>query len=79
MRKVGREWGLRPLEFIFEIVQETGEQVEEIPDSTRKIGDWMPEGVGDVVVRVRPRPAVSGMEDGIGRLALERLADMMAG
>ncbi len=80
MRKIGRTWGLRPLEFTFEIVQDAGEQVEEIPDSTRRIGDWIPVGVADVVVRVRVRlrSAVSGMEEGIGRMALERLVGMMA-
>ncbi|ERF70687.1 hypothetical protein EPUS_02553 [Endocarpon pusillum Z07020] len=78
LRKIGREWNLKPLEFTFEIVQDAGEQVEEIPDSTRRIGDWIPESVGDVVLKVRPRPAVSVMEDAIGSMALERLKGVVA-
>lgn len=71
MRKGGREWGLGPLDFVFEIVhnknraeteeevsqeiREEEEELEEIPDSTRRIGDWVPEGVGECAVRVKPR------------------------
>lgn len=75
VRKVGRQWDLRPLGFGFEIVRirdagagaagaagqaGKGEEVEAIPDSTRKIGDWInddDDGGGEgMLVRVHREP-----------------------
>jgi tubulin-specific chaperone E len=46
-------------------------EYEEIPDSTRRIGDWIPEGMRECVVRVRRRKeAVEGVAQ---RMDLQRL------
>lgn len=86
MRKVGREWGLRPLAFVFELFTppdgdgmegghgEEGER-ELIPDSTRKIGDWIKEGEGECVVWVKPRRE-TGVE--AEKMDLSSLMTMMA-
>lgn len=90
VQQVGRQWGLRPLDFVFElVVRYTGtekeaekkdaggdgggnvegtasqvkegeqqgqeQELEEIPDSTRRIGDWIAEGLRECVILVRPR------------------------
>lgn len=92
MRKTGRQWGLQPLGFVFELLTpsdgEDGDGVEEIPDSTRRIGDWITEGVGlgGVIVRVVPKPTPRLMAEGeegvdldgqVQRMDLSSLTSMM--
>jgi tubulin-specific chaperone E len=58
LRKAGRAWGLKPLDFVFELLHDGPEDDmsdEEIPDSTRRIGDWIGEEVSECTVRVNPR------------------------
>jgi tubulin-specific chaperone E len=68
-RKIGSEWGLKPLSFIFELVHDPKEDLpdEVIPDSTRRIGDWIGEDVQKFTIRVKPRTV------GMGKGKVERL------
>ena len=94
MRKAPREWGLRPLGFAFELFSgkdgEDGglmgkEEGEEIPDSTRRIGDWIGEGVRECDFRVKLRPELKskskskkGEREEGERMDLSRLMMMAA-
>jgi tubulin-specific chaperone E len=77
MRKVGREWGLKPLGFSFDLVHKHDEEGdgEEIPDSTRKVGDWLAEELGEFAVRVKPKKEKHD-EAGMERTDLEGLMEM---
>ena len=82
VRKVGREWGLRPLDFAFFLIRDreedggAGVAEEEIPDSTRRIGDWIGgEEVRQCEVEVRPR--LGRKEEEVWRMDLSGLVAMM--
>jgi tubulin-specific chaperone E len=77
MRKVGREWGLRPLGFSFDLVHKHDEEGggEEIPDSTRRVGDWLAEELAEFVIRVKPKKEKHD-EAGMESTDLEGLIEM---
>jgi tubulin-specific chaperone E len=90
MRKIGREWGLRPLGFAFEVLkhhetaaggsgapeEEEEVEVEVIPDSTRRIGDWIPDWLRECIVRVKPGPDRRKEESELERMDIARLVAM---
>ena len=58
LRARGKEWGLRPLAFDLQLLSPSNGddgEYEEIPDSTRRIGDWIEEGLWECTIRVKPR------------------------
>ena len=80
LRKGGRDWGLKPLEFVFELVHDKLEDHddmpdEEIPDSTRGIGDWIGEEVAECMVRVKPRKNAVDMGE-VQKMDLGKLIEL---
>lgn len=81
LRRAPRDWGLRPLGFSFELVQEgvDGEEGERIPDSTRRIGDWIAEEVGECRIRVRIQETGRGGVEEMREEELRRLEELGGG